>query len=167
MSSPKRRSLRKSDIWYGAGFVVILYLVICYGIAISNYDLDWHVRQEIRIAGTVSTEDESLPDFGFTYQDSDGNGGSFVGLHTYAPGSCDEDEEEENPSIVEYDTLILFGLSWANQHGVGGAQPPDHLAKLAVRLSLDMPAGWHAQPPDHFIEGPASQIDFLLSRNSP
>ena len=167
MSNPKRRSLRKSDIGYAAAFGAVLYLVICYGIAIGNYDLDCHVRQEIRVAGTVSTEDESLPDFTSTYRGSDGSSGSFVGLYPCTPGCCNEDEEEANPSTLEYDTLIPTGWCYASRHGNNWTQQSDHPAKLAIRLSLDLPDGWHTQPPDYFIEGPCADINFLVSRDTP
>ncbi len=151
----KRFFITKSDLLFAVLLALAIWLGFCWYIGSTNYRLTYRLEEQILVSGVVRTTEPSLPEFNFAYSSNTGSG---------ERGGPYYSDRERSPSVADYE-LMLPG---ARVHGYyrSGEWEQDDRVSGEINLSIEAPAGWRAEPPDHTISGPRSDADFDLIRET-
>jgi len=153
MQHRKRSFITKSDLIFTALLALAIWLGICWHSGSTKYWLTCELREEIRVSGVVRTTEASLPEFHFAYSGDRVGGGSDIYY-------------EKRPSAAEYE-LMLPGATVHGYYRSGEwRQREDNAFNGSINLSVELPAGWYAEPSNYTISGPRSDADFDLSRET-
>ena len=147
----------KSDLLFAALLALAIWLGICWHVGSTKHWLGCRLEERLRISGVVRTTEPSLPEFDFAYSShrvSGGGGGPYYS------------DRETRSAVAEYDLMLL--RSWATGYYWSGEwrQREDNGFNGSINLSVQLPAGWHAEPPNYTISGPRSDADFDLIRET-
>ena len=153
MRHRKRFFITKSDLLFAALLALAIWLGICWHIGSGKYGLSCLLAEEIHVSGIVRTTQPSLPKLKFAYP-----AGSTVGPCYYSDDVC--------PSPQEYELTFRRSSTQWNYQSREWHQVQDRESDDIINLSVELPVGWRAEPPDYTISGPRSDADFDLIRET-